>query len=445
MACTRNHPSQIWRFATTLLLVWTAPMVRAGRMNYARVLAEAAGRQVIGASNAESDSSAGEIGEAAQEAATALADAAVVDEIKEVLVRNAAADAAAMEAVLAETEAEVALQREEIGWKWCTGRGKTTKKYHMELTQNNTDGTVERTAIEFVRTAKVSSDSPYLKIGHSYTWTVREAAKNQLIWNMQAVDPIPPQIAEHLQDVSSAPQNPAAGSLIARHVTQEPGIKTIDLINDVDYLHCNKELTEEQKALAAYVGRRNPCVLTIYMRDGTHVPIEGGLYLVETLVARAVRKLTDKAATEATNFGKEKQRSTIHGALAGSSIKRNIAVGATSGLAFSATGALLGAVAPSLLMGGALGAVGLGGAAAGVGAFGGLLVGILAAFPLAILTSIAATSAHIIHTHSKYFRELRLSAGEKIYEKLRCHNSFQECKKGNVLRPKERPCPTFAQ
>jgi len=433
-------------------------MVRAGRMNYARVVAEAAGRQMVGAhslevgggaSNAKRDSSAGEIGEAAEEAAIALADAAVVEEIKEALMRNAAADAAAMEAVLAETEAEV-LQREESGWKWCTGSGKATKKYHMELTQNNTDGTVERTAIEFVRTAKVSSDSPFLKIGHSYTWTVREAAKNELIWNMQAVDPIPPQIAEHLQDMPSAPQNPAAGSLIARHATQEPGIKTIDLVNDVDYLHCNKELTEEQKALPAYVGRKNPCVLTIHMRDGTHVPIEGGLYLVETLVARAVRKLTDKAATEATNFGKENQRGMIHGALAGESVKKNIAVGATSGFAFSALGALVGSVAPSVLfgavgLGGALGASGLGGALAGVGALGGLLVGVLAAVPLAFVASIAATSAHIIRTHSKYFRELRLSAGEKIYEKLRCHNSFQECKKGNVLHPKGRSCPSFAQ
>lgn len=71
----------------------------------------------------------------------------------------------------------------------------------------------------------------------------------------------------------------------------------------------------------------------------------------------------------------------------------------------------------------------------------GLLAGAALGLGVGTLAGLAVAIPRTISAWRKQRKELRLSASEKLYEKLMCHNSLKRCLNDNVLVPIDAKCP----
>mmetsp|Transcript_81450 Transcript_81450/g.143843 ORF Transcript_81450/g.143843 Transcript_81450/m.143843 type:complete len:376 (-) Transcript_81450:28-1155(-) len=164
-----------------------------------------------------------------------------------------------------------------------------------------------------------------------------------------------------------------------------------------------------------------------------------GNYFPEELVHRSLARIRDKSSRKnaVQNLTKASAVAASNGfQAAGNFISNSIAIGGnTAGGVGAATGMVAAICCFGLLdtipayLGYGLGMTG--------GQLVGLGVGLAGAVPAGIFSSISS--------YFKYARESGLSMAEKIYEKMRCHPSFKECKglekQGKwVLVHKDRSC-----
>merc|ERR1712087_207325 len=98
------------------------------------------------------------------------------------------------------------------------------------------------------------------------------------------------------------------------------------------------------------------------------------------------------------------------------------------------------AVPGKILMGIAIGGVVLpeiAGAVLGVSLAGAIGLGV------GLASGVAVAGGITLHQFLKYNHETGLSAGEKIFEKIRCHSKFKSCGK-NIIVPEGKKCPGSA-
>jgi len=321
-----------------------------------------------------------------------------------------------------------ALDTEDERAQWCWGRSRSKlKKYYFEV-MFDLPGSGYHTALQLVR----DQENPILRIHKVTQWVVRPTPEDPS-QDVQADLPWIPDV----EDPTSMQWLPACMKPEGQDSCKPEDVLEIKLL-DADYI----TMTPEINVADPHTGKEEPEMgLKIVFPDGTSTEFVGGVYLPRKLMKAALNRAEADYAnfsglgqeakqlpSGADNWGNEALKSW------GKSFKGMSATGALSGaLGGAGLGTLLvfGGVPVysagyygTLLMGAGYGMVAGAPAGLGIGAALGAIVGGGAA----------------LHDYCKKRRELQLSAVEKMWSKIECHQHFVRCNR-TLIVPKGKACP----
>lgn len=317
--------------------------------------------------------------------------------------------------------------------KWCWfSSSNELKKYYFEFRFD--PDSEDHTAIQLVRDPK----QPKLLVHHVTQWVVRTTPKNKSLDENAHLPWIPD--VESPEDMEWLP---ACMKPEGQDACKPEDVQQIDLLN-VSYVRkvlipVTDPSTGEVKEGEDEVG------IEITYEDGTKDEFEGGVYLPRSLMLPAMRRAeanygkfsglgqeAKEEASEGDNMfwaGLYTFRNTVTGAI-GSSIGAG-AVGGTS------VGVGVGAVALLLSIPGLSGFI-LGTMILGAGA--GLVAGSAVGLALGAVLGTVTGGSMALWDYHKQKKELKLSATDKIWNKLECHDLFTHCNKTFIV-PQGKTCP----
>jgi len=324
-------------------------------------------------------------------------------------------------------------EHESMKSKWCYfSSSNELKKYYFEFKFD--PDMDDHTAIQLVRDPKL----PKLNIHQVTQWVVRTTPKNKSLDENAHLPWIP--------DVEAPDEMewlPACMKAEGQDGCKPEDVREIDLTS-VSYVRkvsipVTDPNTGEVKEGEDEVG------IEITYEDNTTDEFSGGVYLPRKLMLPAMQRaeanygkfsgLGQEAKDEASESdnmfwaGVYTFRNTLTGAI-GTSIGTGAAAGTSVGVGVGAVALLLsipglsGFVVGTMILGAGTGLI--------AGSAAGLALG-------AVLGTVTGGSMALWDYH-KQKKELALSATEKIWNKLECHDLFTHCSK-TLIVPQGRTCP----
>lgn len=204
-------------------------------------------------------------------------------------------------------------------------------------------------------------------------------------------------------------------------------------------------------------GTEDVPVLKITTTDNQVHHIVGGLHLVDRLIKKGLKQQVEEemerrnewfegaALKRKGNLSAKEEMQNSDATMAVNRKQVAIPLGTAAGTGTAIGIASAASVVASLFSTSGLTAISVGGIAypASVGAGLGITAGGAIGAALGVAFGIVFAGGLTLHQYLKFQHESGLAAGEKIFEKLRCHDKFKSCG-STVLVPAMKSCPKIS-